>query len=229
MCARFTLKAKLKELAEEFGLIEPHDVEPRYKIAPTQRVPVVRLLDWPARRCLDMLRWGLVPKWAKDLSVGSRMINARTETVAMKPAFRDAFRKRRCLVPATGFCEWKQMDPGSGSKPKKQPYLIHRRDDRVFALAGLWEEWQDTEGLPIETFTILTTEPNDFMRPFHDRMPLIIGRNDYGLWLDPEVQGVDRLQPLLRACASGDLTAYPVNTYVNSPNNDDPMCIQPLA
>ncbi|MCG8406769.1 MAG: SOS response-associated peptidase [Phycisphaerales bacterium] len=228
MCSRFSLKARLQELAEEFGLLGIDELMPRYNIAPTQNVPIVRKFAGEYCRRLDSLRWGLVPSWANDLKIGTRMINARSETVTEKPAFREAIRRRRCLVPATGFYEWKP-EPGAGGKPRKQPYLFHRCDDRVFAFAGLWDEWRDQEGTSVETFTILTTEPNKLVRPCHNRMPAIIDRDGYDLWLDPDTVDARELTPLLRSWPSDAFACSAVSTFVNNPRNEGPACIEPFA
>jgi putative SOS response-associated peptidase YedK len=231
MCGRFTLtKEDPAEVAQDLGVppaqITQVDYRPRYNIAPTQPVPVIRQCGSTTVRRLEALRWGLIPSWAKDPAIGSRMINARGETVSSKPSFRSAFRQRRCLVIADGFYEWQKVDPaGSTSKTKKQPYYIHLRDERPFAMAGLWEHWESTDGTAIESCTIITTQPNEVMAPLHDRMPVILGSNDYDKWLDPENKKIDELQNLLRPCAPNDMDAYPVSTRVNSPANDSPDCI----
>jgi len=229
MCARFMLKCKLLQLAEEFDLVglRAGDIIARYNIAPTQQVSIVRLWAKGQKRSLDSLRWGLIPKWAKDASIGNRMINARAETAAEKPSFRSAFRRQRCLVPATGFYEWRKEPSEGGLKSWKQPFLIQRQDERIFALAGLWESWEGAENAPVESFAILTTDANEFMKPYHDRMPVLIGRDDYDAWLDPDIQDAARLEPLLRPFWSGELTACPVSRYVNSPRNEGPACIEP--
>ncbi|MGD8725986.1 MAG: SOS response-associated peptidase, partial [Gemmatimonadales bacterium] len=166
--------------------------------------------------------WGLIPSWAKDPTIGNRMINARAETVATKPAFEGAFKHRRCLIPADGFYEWQK----TGSR--KQPYYIGRRDGSVFAFAGLWERWADEGHDPIETFTIITTTPNDLLAPIHDRMPVILPTDRYDEWLDPANTETEALQSLLGPAPAADLTATPVSTYVNSPHNEGPECVRPL-
>jgi putative SOS response-associated peptidase YedK len=223
MCGRFTLSSPPESLAQLFELEEVPSLAPRYNIAPTQPVAVVRLsLEHEARR-LDLLRWGLIPPWSKDPSIGSRMINARAETAAEKPAFRGAFRHRRCLIPADGFYEWAK----EGSR--KQPFFIQVTGDRPFALAGLWETWQPAGGEPVESCTILTTDANALLRSIHERMPVIIGPADYALWLDPTVVEPGRLQPLLTAYQAEAMSCFPVSPIVNSPANDSPECIAPLA
>lgn len=228
MCGRYTLISFPEQLAEEFELYEFESLEPRYNIAPTQRVPVVRTREDSAERGPALLKWGLIPHWAKDPTIGNRMINARAESVSEKPAFRAAIRRQRCLVPCSGFFEWKALDAasGRGQGRKKQPYYIRRRDERVFAFAGLWDRWQSPDGEDIGSFTILTTEPNELMRGLHNRMPVIIRREEYALWLDSRMQDVERLAPLLRPSSADGWVAYPVSTRVNNPAFDDPSCIQ---
>ena len=165
-------------LVRQFSLDTSADLVPRYNIAPTQQVPVIRLRA-DASRELSLLRWGLVPSWAQDPSIGQRMINARAETVASKPSYRAAFRRRRCLVPADGYYEWQKAGRA------KQPYYIRLRDEPLFAMAGLWEQWHDTGGELWETFAIITTEANQATRAIHDRMPVILSQQDYAQWLDP--------------------------------------------
>ena len=170
-----------------------------------------------------MLRWGLIPSWADDPSIGGRMINARAETAAVKPAFRSAFRARRCLIVADGFYEWRKVGT------RKQPYYIHLRGHRPFALAGLWDRWEGPDAGPIESCTILTTEPNELIAPLHSRMPVILDGKDCGPWLDPRSRSVDDLQSLLRPYSPHEMAAYPVGLRVNSPANDSPACIEPLS
>jgi putative SOS response-associated peptidase YedK len=165
------------------------------------------------------MHWGLVPSWAKDRWAGSRMINARAETIAQKPAYRAAFRRRRCLVLADGFYEWQRLDG------KKRPYFIHLRSDRPFAFAGLWEHWQGPEE-ELQSCALVTTEANDLMRPIHDRMPVILPEADYARWLDPSLDEPESLLPLLRSYPSEAMAAYRVSTYVNSPTHDAPACVE---
>ena len=223
MCGRFTLTDPDADIAVQFGLPEIPDTPPRYNIAPTQPVAAVRLKAGDETRELVMLHWGLIPFWAKDPKIGARMINARSETAAQKPSFRAAFRRRRCLVIADGFYEWQKQNGG------KQPFFIHLQDGRPFAFAGLWEHWEGSDASEIESCTLLTTEPNDLLRPVHNRMPVILNPTDYELWLDPEVQQPDRIQPLLRPFPAHEMDAYPVSRFVNRPANDSPRCIEPLA
>ena len=221
MCGRFTLRTPTGELVEQFRLGLAPQLEPRFNIAPTQRVSTVRIAPEDGQRFLSLMRWGLIPAWSKDPSIGARMINARAETVAEKPAFRAAFKRRRCLVPADGYYEWKK----AGSR--KLPHYIRMRDDRPFAFAGLWETWQAADGAedPIETCTIITTEANELSRPIHDRMPVILGPADFDLWLDPKVLDREKLESLLRPFASAAMIAHRVTTHVNNVRHDDPACV----
>ncbi len=198
-----------------FDVAERPNLSPRYNIAPSQQAPVVRA-DAAGGRTLGLLRWGLIPSWAKEAKIGYRMINARAETVAEKPAFRSAFRHRRCLVPADGFYEWRKQGT------VKQPTRITRADGAPFAFAGLWERWRAPDGALIDSFTIITTAANELLRPIHERMPVILDPADFGPWL--EAGGVERLVPYTDA----KLEAVPVSTRVNSPKHDDPACIAPL-
>jgi putative SOS response-associated peptidase YedK len=218
MCGRFTLRTPTREIAEALGLSAIPDLPARYNIAPTQSVAAVRL-DASRRRQLVWLQWGLVPSWADDPAMGNRMINARGESVAAKPAFRQAFQRRRCLVVADGFFEWQQGPRG------KQPYYIRLQDDRPFGLAGLWERWQRGEQA-LESCTIITTEPNALMQPIHDRMPVILAPEDYSRWLDPAVPANQELQALLRPYPADRMEAYPVSSLVNNPRHDVAACVQ---
>lgn len=219
MCGRFTVRSNANVIADEFGLARLVDLIPHFNIAPTQLVAAVRSLDGP--RELVMLRWGLVPPWASELSIGSRMINARSETVATKPSFKKSFQSRRCLVVADGFYEWQKTDD------KKQPFFIRLKSDQPFGFAGLWER-NDKTGQTVETCTIITTTANEMMSPLHDRMPVIIPPEQYDLWLDPEEHDVTQLERLLQPFPSDEMTAYPVSTVVNSPKNDLAECVEPL-
>ena len=219
MCGRFTVRSNPNVIAKEFGLSGILDLIPHYNIAPTQLVAAVRSLD--GTRELARLRWGLIPPWATELSIGSRMINARSETVATKPSFKKAFQSRRCLVVADGFYEWQKTDD------KKQPFFIRLKSDQPFGFAGLWER-NDRTGQPVETCTIITTTANEMMVPLHERMPVIIPPEQYDLWLDPEVKDVQQLERLLQPFPSDEMTAYPVSTLVNSPKNDLAACVEPL-
>lgn len=221
MCGRFTLAATSDDLADHYSLQELPFVAPRYNIAPTQPVAAVRL-DQKGARQLTHFLWGLIPSWAKDPAMGAKMINARSETVADKAAFRAAFKRRRCLIPATGFYEWQRTNG------HKQPMYIHEAQRGLLSLAGLWEVWTSPDGGELETCTILTTTPNTLMKPIHDRMPVILDPADYTMWLDNEAPP-DQLQHLLRPADPARLVAYPVSTMVNRVQNDSPDCIRPLA
>lgn len=192
---------------------------PRYNIAPTQEAAVVRRSG--DARSLSLLRWGLVPFWAKDPGIGNRMINARSETVGEKPSFRTSFRRKRCLVAASGFYEWQRTEG------RKQPWHFRMRGGGPFAMAGLWDSWDKGEGL-LETFTILTTEPNELVARAHQRMPVVLRPADHRLWLDPSVEDTERLGELLVPYPADEMEGFPVSTLVNSPANDSPSCIEPL-
>ena len=222
MCGRFTLTTPIETLVESFGIeTAAEGISPRYNIAPTQ--PVATVLDEGEGRRLALLRWGLIPGWAKDPSIGNRMINARAETVAEKPAFRAAFQRRRCLVLSDGFYEWQKVEQG------KRPMYIRMKDGLPFAFAGLWERWRSPNGSTVDSCTILTTDPNELMRPIHNRMPVILPPEAYELWLDPAVQTPGPLLQLLRAYPVEEMEAYPVSPRVNNPANDDPLCIEPVT
>jgi putative SOS response-associated peptidase YedK len=228
MCGRFALISPGDSLQAAFAVEQTHldlaQIGPRYNIAPTQPVLAVRLAASGSlatngrQRELTLLRWGLVPSWSQDSKMGARLINARSETVAEKPAFRAAFKRRRCLIPADGFYEWQKTDSG------KQPMYIHLRDERPFALAGLWEIWQGADGSELETCTILTTSPNELMEPIHNRMPVILDPADYDEWLHADPKPETGLH-LLRPYPADEMAAYPVSAWVNSPAHDDPDCL----
>jgi putative SOS response-associated peptidase YedK len=225
MCGRFTLTTSVRDLANLFQVTEVQApaVQPHFNIPPTAQVLAVRRLPDHEGRQLVPLRWGLIPFWAKDPAIGNRLINARVESAAEKPAFRDAFRNRRCLVLADGFFEWKKKGG------KKEPYLVRMRDGKSFAFAGLWDRWHDPDNQRVETCTILTTNANELVRPLHDRMPVILEPGGYGPWLDPEMQDQSKLQSLLHSYPAKQMTAFPVNARVNSPRNDDPSCVEPIT
>ena len=223
MCGRFTLATPDPSVAELLDLSTEPSLEPRYNIAPTQPVLILRTPQVRQVRELEPLRWGLIPSWAKDAAIGARMINARSETAARKPSFRAAFRYRRCLVPADGFYEWQGTGRG------KQPHHIRMKDGRPFAFAGLWECWQGPDGAVIESCTVLTTTPNELVAPLHDRMPVILPASSFALWLDPEVSDPAGVQPLLIPYQADEMVAHAVGRQVNNPRNEDPGCIQPLG
>lgn len=225
MCGRYCLISSAELVAELFGLAGVPALPLRFNIAPTQACPIVHVDDTDVGRTITPMRWGLVPSWAKDASIGNRMINARAETAAEKPAYRAALRRRRCLVPADGFYEWQKR----AGERTKQPHCIRMKDDRPFAFAGLWESWNDPGGAAIKSFTILTTRPNAVLEPVHDRMPVIIARNDFERWLDPAVQDGAAVADLLVPFPAEAMRAFPVSGHVNRPANDDPRCMQPFA
>jgi putative SOS response-associated peptidase YedK len=221
MCGRYVLTTPGEVLAELFELDEKPRLEPRWNIAPTQEVAIVRPLE--ERRELAFARWGLIPSWAKEASIGHRMINARGETVGEKPGFRDSFRKRRCLMPADGFYEWEKIGA------RKQPWLLRRRGGAPFAFAGLWSRWRDPAGgEPVDTCALVTTTPNELAARVHDRMPVILPPGAFALWLAPE-SDPERLLPLLVPLAAREMEAWPVSTWVNDPRHDDARCVEPAA
>lgn len=219
MCGRYAMVlVGGGALQRRFSLDElPGDPQPRFNVAPTQTLPVITR-NSPNR--VEMMRWGLIPSWAKDAAIGSKMINARAETVAEKPAFRRPLRTQRCLVPATGFFEWKRGGDGTS------PYFIYLPDEPLFAFAGLYDAWRDPDGQMVKTYTILTTEPNDLMASIHNRMPVILRREDENEWLDPDNTEPEHLLPLLRPYPSGEMAAYPVSRMVNNPRNDAPGVLE---
>ena len=218
MCGRFGLSLNAADLAEllqlDLELLSGEPLEARYNIAPGQRSPVVRL-DRAGRRRLHLVRWGLVPSWARDETIAHKLINARSETVSEKPSFREAFRRRRCLVPADGFYEWKQ-DGG-----QKVPHHIGRRGGEPFCFAGLWERWTTPTGEPLDTFTILTTGANDLLAPLHARMPVLLPEQAWDRWLDRRRPG-EELTSLLAPWPAEDMEFWPVSTEINRVENDHP-------
>lgn len=222
MCGRYTLSATAEEISEVFELDDVPAIPPRYNIAPTQLVPAIRSTpDGPARS-LYMLHWGLIPSWADGPAIGNKLINARAETVAIKPSFRSSFKSRRCLMVADGFYEWRKVEKG------KQPYCIRRADGRPFAFAGLWERWMSPDGTEVESCAVITTEPNELMRTIHDRMPVILEQDAWRTWLNPAPTKPEVLQELLVPLPASLLRAYPVSTKVNNPRFDRPECADPM-
>lgn len=221
MCGRYVLSTPGDVLADLFQLPAPVELAARYNIAPTQAVPIVRASGEDGRE-LVFAQWGLVPHWAEERAIGNRLINARGETLAEKPSFRDAFKRRRCLIPADGFYEWRKIEGG------KQPYLLRLRDGAPFAFAGLWSAWQDRErGETLESCAIVTTSPNALAATIHDRMPVILPRERHARWLDPSATDTSDLATLLTPYPDGEMEAFPVSLRVNSPRNDDPSLIEP--
>jgi putative SOS response-associated peptidase YedK len=220
MCGRYTLHHKPKEIEERFDVDPDQELlSPRYNIAPSQIIPVVRHRE---SREMAGLKWGLIPFWAKDPKIGYNMINAKAETLAEKPSFKQALAKRRCLIPADGFYEWQKRGKGPS-----QPIYVRRRDSGLFAFAGLWETWKSPEGETIESCTIVTVEPNELISKFHHRMAAILSRDDESAWIDPESKVADLLG-LLRPYPSDELEAFPVSRAVNSPKSKEPSLIAPI-
>jgi putative SOS response-associated peptidase YedK len=223
MCGRFR-PSRRKQIIEEYFDTSPWDAdwEPRYNIAPTQPVPVVRQHPKEPVRQLSVMKWGLIPHWAKDASGAASAINARSETAATKPAFRDPIKFRRCLIPADGFYEW------SRTGKVKQPYCFEVRGVELFAFAALWDGWGNAEGQWIKTCSILTTTPNAVTSPVHDRMPVILDPDSYDLWLDPGMQNVAAVSELLRPHDARQMRSLPVSTRINRVSNDDEECSRPV-
>ena len=225
MCGRFTLTATADEIIESFpNLSVPSGFEtqaPRYNIAPSQPIAVVPNTD---DYQLDYFVWGLIPFWAKDPKIGNRMINARGETLAEKPSFKAPYKYRRCMILTSGFYEW-QKQPDSKSKV---PHYIRLKSGKPFAFAGLWDRWNSPDGSEILSATIITTQPNEFVLPIHNRMPVILPSSAYERWLSPGEKPAGELDDLLVPYPADEMEAYPVSTFVNSPKNDSAQCIQPL-
>ena len=221
MCGRFALKTPPRSIQQHFDIPETIDLSPRYNIAPSQDIVVIRHLSGKDYRQLDMLRWGLIPGWAKDMKISYRMINARAETLAQKPSFSAAFKKRRCLIAADGFYEWRHLGK------TKQPYFVHMKNGAVFGFAGLWESWTSPGGSIVESCTIITTSANDLVRKIHDRMPVILHPQKYAAWLNQE-SWENSLLPLLVPYPASEMESYRVSSEVNNPKNNIPACLQPL-
>lgn len=217
MCGRFTLRTSPESIASLFEGLDVPDFPPDWNIAPSRNVATVRQAS--SRNEFAFLRWGLVPFWSNDPKIGNRLINARCETVHEKPAFRAAFKKRRCLILADGFYEWQKTAGG------KQPMYIQKRDGKPFGIAGLWES-NDRCGEPVETCAIITTHANEMMAPIHDRMPVILDERDHLQWLNPDEKDLEQIRSLLRPADDGVLMAWPVSTAVNKPTFNDPSCIE---
>jgi len=223
MCGRFTLTVDPGQLQDTFPWATiPDTFPPRFNIAPTQPVAVI---SNDGKNLMDFYVWGLIPSWAKDPDIGNRMINARAETLAEKPAFRSAFKRRRCLILADGFYEWQQ----EAGKKTKIPMYIQLKNKKPFAFAGLWEIWNANDGSEIRSCTIITTRPNRMMEEIHNRMPAILAPQHYQLWLSPDEKEAGSLAALLEPIPSDEMKAYPVSRLVNSPNNDLPDCILPVT
>lgn len=222
MCGRYRLSRRKRIIEEHFDTVDwQDDWNPRYNIAPTQPVPVIRQHPKEPVRQISTMRWGLIPSWAKDTSGAARMINARSETAHSLPAFRDAMKQRRCLVPADGFYEWQRR--GSA----KQPFCFEVANGGLFAFAGLWERWRDPSGQWIKTCSILTTTPNAVTTAIHDRMPVILQPDSYDLWLDPGMTNVQVVSELLKPYDARSMRSYPISSRVNHVGNDDEECSRP--
>ncbi len=221
MCGRFTLTVNPAEAQETFtDYTFPEKFAPRFNIAPTQPVLVIPNDD---QNTADFFIWGLIPMWAKDPTIGSRLINARAETLEEKPAFRGSLKYKRCLILADGFYEWK----GAPGRKTKTPFFIHMKDRKPFAFAGLWDSWNGPDGSQVKSCAIITTAPNELMAIIHNRMPAILHPRDYAKWLDPSPQTPDQLKPLIKPFPAEMMNAYPVSTLVNAPVNDTPELVLP--
>jgi putative SOS response-associated peptidase YedK len=224
MCGRFTNKAKSKDIEKEFkvGRKNANLFEPRYNIAPSQMIDVV--FEPESERILSQLKWGLIPHWAKDSDIGNRMINARAETLTEKPSFREAFKSRRCIIPASGFYEWQKTGTGA-----KQPFYFYLKDKEVFGFAGLWETWIDKQsGEELETCTIITTEANEVLKPVHERMPVILKPESYDEWLDAKEKDTEKLQKFLVPYPAEEMDSHAVSKSVNVPDVDSAELIKPI-
>jgi putative SOS response-associated peptidase YedK len=225
MCGRYTLHQKSKDISKRFNVAAPQDIHDNFNVAPGQIMPIVT--ETEAGRQLELMKWGLVPAWAKDPKIGYKLINARAETMFEKPMWRNAIRKRRCLVPADGFYEWKKLT--DDKKARKQPYYIHPKQTELFAFAGIWESWHDAEGMEWKTYSIITTEPNKEMADIHDRMPVILHKEDESSWLDPSHNNdQSAIESLLHPYEDNGLDFYEVSPDVNSPRNNDKHLIYAL-
>ena len=222
MCGRYALHAHPDVVALQFGLHASPEFAPHYNIAPSTNVPVVRE-DRERRRLADLYRWGLIPGWARDPAIGNKLANARGETVAEKPSFRNGFKRWRCLVPASGFYEWKAV------AGRKQPYYIRPQGTDLFALAGISERWRSPDGEEVRSVALITTAPNELMRDIHDRMPVIIAPADYSAWLDPACQDAEALKTFIRSYPAEWMTAYPVSRRVSNAKNEGADLIEPAS
>jgi putative SOS response-associated peptidase YedK len=223
MCGRYRLSRR-KQIVDEYFASDSGEQEwsPRYNIAPTQPVPIIRQHPKEPIRELSLVRWGLIPSWAKDPSVAATMINARSETASAKPAFRDALQSRRCLIPADAFYEWQK------TVKAKQPYCFEVDEGKLFAFAGIWDRWKDASGTTVETCSILTTTPNPVTSAVHDRMPVILDPDSYDLWLDPGMRDVSMASELLKPYNARLMRCYPISTRINHVANDDEACSTPV-
>lgn len=231
VCGRFSMYEDRDHLAERFHVDETvlDDIPPRWNIAPTQPVVTIATSRDGRTRRLGEMRWGLVPSWAKDPSIANRMINARAEKLSSSKAFAKALETRRCIIPASGFYEWQKVEAAPGRRPKRKPFYVHTKDGEPLALAGLWEVWYDAEDKPMRSCTIITTEPNALLAPIHDRMPVILSEGSWDRWLAPEPLTEKQRGAMLRPAARGLLALTEVSTMVNSPENDGPKLVEPVA
>lgn len=218
MCGRFTNKEKLEMLAAQYNAkaFKGEEWQGSYNIAPTQMIPVI--VDEPEGREIRLMKWGLVPFWAKDAKIGNSMINARAETIKEKPGFRDSFKSKRCIIPANGFYEWRKLTTA------KEPYYFSPKEG-LFSFAGLWSAWVSPESIEVETFTIITTTANKIVKPIHDRMPVIMGHNSMAAWLSPATKPKE-LEELLMPCSDDQMQGYAVSKIVNSAKHNGPECIE---
>ncbi|MBW6521846.1 MAG: SOS response-associated peptidase [Desulfoarculaceae bacterium] len=221
MCGRFVLTSTTEHIRQSFGVDDVPSIAPRYNIAPTQDVLVIRQ-NGGGSRYAGMLRWGLIPHWAKDPAIGNKMINARSETAHEKPSFRNSIHYHRCLIPASGFIEWSQQN---GSK---QPWYIHRKDGELLAFAGIWDSWQGAEGT-IDSCSILTTSANNLVAKIHDRMPVVLSVSEYDQWLDRQITEAKQLEALYAPFPADLLEAIPISTKINNPRFDSRDCLEPLS
>lgn len=221
MCGRFAQRTDAKRLAREFKVEEVPEVKPRYNIAPTQDILSIRQAE--GEREAVFLKWGLIPSWAKYASIGAKLINARAETVTEKPSFREAFKRRRCIIPTDGFYEWQRTGG------RKRPYFFRMKDERPFGFAGLWERWEGSGSRAINSCAILTTEANEVLRPVHDRMPVILHPDDYELWLGADVREHDLVKEMLRPYPADEMIGYPVSIAINSPHNQGATLTKQMA
>ena len=220
MCGRITLTSSASEVAAQFEVPDVPSLPARYNIAPSQEIVTVRMAREGLRE-VSLERWGLVPHWAKDPAIGNRMVNARCETLESKAAFRDAVRRRRCIVPASGFYEW------SGSGASRRPYVFRMQSGALLGIAGLYERWIGPGGEVVDSCTIVTTDANETLRPFHDRMPVLLAPADHAQWLDRDERDPQRVLALCAPCPPDWLAHSPVSSRVNNPRNDDPACLEP--
>ncbi len=222
MCGRFTLSSRAQTIANYFGIELPYNLKPRYNIAPSQDILVIRhISDSKPEFCL--MRWGLMPAWQNEEDISTKWINARSETIIDKPLFKKLFQQKRCIIVADGFYEWQ------ATTRAKLPFYIFKKDHQPFAIAGLWEHWENHEGKSIESCLLLTTEANPEVKSIHHRMPVILQKAQYSTWLNGENTKVEILKSLLRPYLPQDLTSHEVSTYVNSPKNDNQNCVEKLA